>query len=74
MLFLGSWDPSQFTLRELIQIAGAVLEMSVLEPEVQIKGGIFIVDLSNISLNLAWYMTPKLARDMVNMAGVSKGV
>lgn len=53
-------------------MCGAVLEMSLLEPEVQIKGGNFIVDLSDISLNLAWYMTPKLASDMVNMAGVSK--
>lgn len=53
-------------------MAGAVLEMSVLEPEVQIKGGTLIVDLSDISLNLAWYMTPKLAKDMINMAGVSE--
>lgn len=52
-------------------MAGTVLSMSILEPEVQIKGGIFIVDLSDIPLNFAWYMTPKLASDMVNMAGVS---
>lgn len=70
-IILGAWDSAKFTIRELIQMAGAILEMSVLEPQVQIKGGVLIIDLSNMSMSLLWYLTPTLASDVINLAGVS---
>ncbi|CAH1953939.1 unnamed protein product [Acanthoscelides obtectus] len=73
MMFLriGSWKSEEFTIPELFQLAIGILEMSVLEPKCQIKGGVFIVDLGDISLNLAWYLTPSLAKDLMALAMTS---
>nr|CAH7741004.1 unnamed protein product [Callosobruchus chinensis] len=71
ILKIGSWNPEEFTIPELFQLAIGILEMSVLEPKCQIKGGVFIIDLSELSLNLVWYLTPALAKDLMSVAMTS---
>nr|XP_023014183.1 alpha-tocopherol transfer protein-like [Leptinotarsa decemlineata] len=68
ILKIGSWNPSEFTVKEILQLAIGMIELALLEPQTQIKGGVFIVDLSGLSLDMAWYMTPTLAKHILNLA------
>ncbi|KAG5872750.1 Clavesin-2, partial [Gonioctena quinquepunctata] len=63
-----SWDPSEYTVGEILQLIIGILELALLEPQTQIKGGVFVLDLSDLTLQMAWYMTPTLAKHILDLA------
>ncbi|CAH1105709.1 unnamed protein product [Psylliodes chrysocephalus] len=68
---IGEWRPSEFTPTELLQFVVFLTQITLLEPQTQIKGAILLVDLSGLSLEMVWYLTPTLARHVVNLAASS---
>ncbi|XP_066142207.1 clavesin-2-like isoform X3 [Euwallacea fornicatus] len=64
---MGKWDPEKYTITELFQATMAILELAIMEPRAQILGGIGLFDLSNLTLQQAYYMTPSLAHKIVQV-------
>ncbi|XP_030761144.1 clavesin-2-like [Sitophilus oryzae] len=58
---IGNWDPEKYSVTELFQATLAVLELAILEPRAQILGGVAMFDMSDLTLNQAYYMTPSIA-------------
>lgn len=71
IIFSGIWQPSQFTPDELFQLSIGILEVALMEPQFQIKGGVIIFDLGELSISQAWQMTPTIANHIVQVAMVS---
>lgn len=67
----GEWDPEKITVDEIFQATLVVLELAILEPRAQIMGGICIFDLGELTVNQAWYMTPSVAKKMIQIMVVS---
>ncbi|XP_018569338.1 clavesin-2 isoform X2 [Anoplophora glabripennis] len=65
---MGIWKPSEFTTDELFQLTIGILEVALMEPQFQIKGGVMIFDLSELSISQAWYMTPTIANHIIQVA------
>lgn len=68
---MGNWDPEKYCVDELFQATLAILEIAILEPQAQILGGICIFDFKDLSMQQAWYMTPNIARKMIQVMVVS---
>lgn len=49
-----------------------ILELAILEERAQVLGGICIFDLGGLTLQQAMYMSPGIARKMVQIMVVSK--
>ncbi|XP_045470182.1 alpha-tocopherol transfer protein-like isoform X3 [Harmonia axyridis] len=64
---MGEWDPEKITVDEIFQATLVVLELAILEPRAQIMGGICIFDLGGLTVNQAWYMTPSVAKKMIQI-------
>ncbi|KAJ8933604.1 hypothetical protein NQ318_002767 [Aromia moschata] len=73
MIFrIGAWDPSEYKINELFQLTMGIIELAAMEPQVQIKGGLVIFDLSQLSVTHAWQMTPTIANNIVQIAMVAQ--
>ncbi|CAG9864376.1 unnamed protein product [Phyllotreta striolata] len=68
LIKFGKWVPSDYTPTELIQFVVFLTQISLLEPETQIRGAVLVIDVSGITLEMVWYMTPKLAKHLVNLS------
>ncbi|XP_028127989.1 alpha-tocopherol transfer protein isoform X1 [Diabrotica virgifera virgifera] len=68
---IGEWVPSDFSPTELIQFVIFLIQISMLEQKTQINGVVALFDLSGLSLEMVWYMSPTLAKHMVNIATTS---
>jgi hypothetical protein len=55
----------------MLQATLLVLEVGALEPFSQIKGVICVMDLQNISMRQALYLTPNVAQKIVEFGVVS---
>lgn len=64
---LGNWDPERCTVTELFQATMAVLELAILEQRAQILGGIGLLDMSDLTLQQAYNMTPSVAHKIVQI-------
>ncbi|KAJ8975597.1 hypothetical protein NQ317_004438 [Molorchus minor] len=53
---------------EIFQVLIVTIELAAMEPSVQIKGGVVIFDLSDLSVSQAWYMTPTIANHIIQIA------
>lgn len=67
----GNWDPERCTVTELFQATMAVLELAILEQRAQILGGIGLLDMSDLTLQQAYNMTPSVAHKIVQILVVS---
>ncbi|KAH0813344.1 hypothetical protein GEV33_009447 [Tenebrio molitor] len=66
-----NWDPDVSTVEEMLQATLLVLELGGFEPSMQIKGVICVIDLQNISMRQALYLTPKVAQKIVEFGMTS---
>lgn len=57
----GKWDPEKYSIEELFQSTMAILELAILEQRAQILGGIGFMDMSDLTLNQVYHMTPSIA-------------
>ncbi|KAL1500879.1 hypothetical protein ABEB36_006303 [Hypothenemus hampei] len=64
---IGNWNPEKYTVHELFQATMVILELAILEPRAQILGGIGFFDMSDLTLNQAYYMTPNIAHKIVQI-------
>jgi hypothetical protein len=55
----------------MLQATLLVLELGGFEPRMQIKGVICVIDLQNISMRQALYLTPNVAQKIVEFGMVS---
>ncbi|CAH1367984.1 unnamed protein product [Tenebrio molitor] len=67
----GNWDPDVSTVEEMLQATLLVLELGGFEPSMQIKGVICVIDLQNISMRQALYLTPNVAQKIVEFGMTS---
>lgn len=58
-------------MTELFQATMAVLELAILEQRAQILGGIGLLDMSDLTLQQAYNMTPNVAHKIVQILVVS---
>lgn len=68
---IGEWVPSELSPEQVVQCVIFIIQIGILEPQTQIKGVVVIFDLSGLSLDMAWYMTPTLAKHLVNITVTS---
>nr|CAD7410324.1 unnamed protein product [Timema poppensis] len=66
-LFIGNWNPSLYSMDEIMKATVAVLECAILEQRAQILGGICLIDMGNVSLQHAWNITPSIASKIVEL-------
>ncbi|CAH1117993.1 unnamed protein product [Phaedon cochleariae] len=71
ILKIGEWDTDEYSIVELFQLIIGIIEIALLEPQIQIKGAVLIVDLSDLSLKLTLQMTPTVARHIICVAMTS---
>lgn len=57
---------------DLFRAALIVLELGILEPRAQIKGGVVIFDLQGIGLHHAWQVSPSIAAKVIQLLEVSR--
>ncbi|CAH1367982.1 unnamed protein product [Tenebrio molitor] len=67
----GNWDPDISTVEEMLQATLFVLELGGFEPSIQMKGVICVMDLQNISMRQALYLTPNVAQKIVEFGVTS---
>lgn len=70
-MFVGKWDPNEFTVTELFQATMIILELAIMEERAQIMGGVCIFDLGDLTMQQAWHMSPSIARKMIQIMVVS---
>ncbi|XP_057651392.1 alpha-tocopherol transfer protein-like [Diorhabda carinulata] len=68
---IGEWVPSEFSPEQIMQFVIFIIQIGIMEPQTQIKGVVVIFDLSGLSLDMVWYMTPTLAKHLVNITVTS---
>nr|CAD7439417.1 unnamed protein product [Timema bartmani] len=64
---MGNWNPSLYSMDEIMKATVAVLECAILEERAQILGGICLIDMGNVSLQHAWNITPSIASKIVEL-------
>lgn len=64
---MGCWDPKAISVEEMFKATIMTLELGVLEPRMQILGGVAIFDLEDIGTQHAWQVTPTVASRMVKL-------
>ena len=47
-----------------------ILELGIMEPRAQIKGGVVIFDFAGIGLHHAWQMSPSVATKVIQLLEV----
>lgn len=62
---IGNWDPSKVPIDDLFRATLVVLELGILEPRAQIKGGVVIFDLQGIGLQHAWQVSTTVAAKVI---------
>ncbi|KAJ3656109.1 hypothetical protein Zmor_015209 [Zophobas morio] len=65
---IGKWHPDTFTVDDVLSASLLILELAILEPKAQMMGGICILDFEGITMQHALYMTPALARKVIQIA------
>nr|CAD7574819.1 unnamed protein product [Timema californicum] len=66
-LIYGNWNPSLYSMDEIMKATVAILECAILEQRAQILGGICLIDMGNVSLQHAWNITPSIASKIVEL-------
>nr|CAD7597207.1 unnamed protein product [Timema genevievae] len=64
---IRNWNPSLYSMDEIMKATVAVLECAILEERAQILGGICLIDMGNVSLQHAWNITPSIASKIVEL-------
>ncbi|XP_034231180.1 alpha-tocopherol transfer protein [Thrips palmi] len=68
---IGNWDPSKVPIDDLFRATLIVLELGIMEPNAQIKGGVVIFDLQGIGLQHAWQVSPTIAAKVIQLLETS---
>lgn len=68
---VGNWDPSKVPIDDLFKATLIVLELGIMEPVAQIKGGVAIFDLQGIGLHHAWQVSPSIAAKVIQLLETS---
>lgn len=67
----GTWDPSEFSVEDLVRAGMAITEIGIRQPKVQVLGGTVIVDMAGLTLKHVSTLTPTIAYQIVNLMGIS---
>ncbi|CAG4955697.1 unnamed protein product [Parnassius apollo] len=67
----GTWDPSEFSVDDLVRAGMAMTEIGIRQPKMQVLGGTVIVDLEGITLKHVSTLTPTIAHQIVCLMGVA---
>lgn len=63
----GNWKPAKTSVNDIFKVTLILLEIGALEPSGQILGGVGIFDLSNLTLNHSFHLTPSVAQKMISL-------
>ncbi|XP_072938207.1 clavesin-2-like [Epargyreus clarus] len=67
----GVWDPSEFSVEDLVRTGVMMSEIGIRQPKIQVLGCTVIVDLEGLTLRQVATLTPTVAYQIVNIMGVS---
>lgn len=68
---VGTWDPSEFPVEELVRAGMAMTEIGIRQPKLQVLGGSVIVDMEGLTLRHISTLTPTVAYQIVSLMGVN---
>ncbi|EFA03951.1 clavesin-2 [Tribolium castaneum] len=67
----GKWVPSAITIDEFLAASKLIGELGALEARNQIVGAVVILDFNNFTVQQALYLTPSVARKILQIAATS---
>ncbi|KAI5643879.1 CRAL/TRIO domain-containing protein [Phthorimaea operculella] len=69
ILRLGEWDPDETPAEDLLRGVLLMLEIGIMQPKLQILGGMAVVDCEGLTMGHMKNLSPTFARHAINIMG-----
>ncbi|XP_063367922.1 clavesin-1-like [Cydia amplana] len=66
---LGLWDPDKTPVEDLIRGTLLLLEVGIMQPKLQVLGGVAMVDCAGMTMKHMRHLTPSIALQAMNVLG-----